>query len=643
MIRMSRSALLGIWALVGVSALLLSGTTAEADAGPVPFERALDSGFPVDRSPWFRRPFDILATDMDLDGDPDLLINWHHHEPLELYENEGGRLVHRNPLGADRSGLYDNRGIPYLFERPGVMQQRIEASGRSGLYVWHDRNRGGSWRFLWKDDPERFGGLHLRLETSLPIVEISDLETGEIERTDERHLRISLKKGRTQRPFGVRVRRVATQLVLQLESTPEEGVPPIFVGSQLTPMAPGEVELWKPDPHGIAWVDVAGSPEPELFITRGGLGGELMAPARPKEDRYYLPDGGDETQYRRARKGIVPGSYGRGRRVEWVDVDGDGRLDLSISSEKIANSLLVRDATTGVFHDRAADWGLDLENAAVQTWGDLDTDGRPDLFYLDGNQVHVMQNRTKMKFERVQGEAIGLVLPSADRGLGVIDPTSLQLSDFDNDGDLDLWVLVYGRERAIVLFRNDGKRFANVSHELGVDAAQGGRVVVLVDVDNDGFDDAVSFGQRSFLWTNLRGRRFRADPFPKKAEPGRIFAATSCDIDGDGRIDLVAAGKRRRLLSNTSDKENGFLDVVLKTTEGEPVGALVRVRYSDGSIRAQRYGSSHSSAYSQALGPLHFGIRKDVSLQKVGVQWPGDGSETLYDAPETGTRMVIVR
>jgi hypothetical protein len=43
------------------------------------------------------------------------------------------------------------------------------------------------------------------------------------------------------------------------------------------------------------------------------------------------------------------------------------------------------------------------------------------------------------------------------------------------------------------------------------------------------------------------------------------------------------------------------------------------------------------------VGPLHFGIRKGVSLQKVGVQWPGERSETLYDAPETGTRMVIVR
>lgn len=43
-------------------------------------------GHPGERS---NRVFDVLAADIDLDGDDDLLINWHHLAPLELYRNEG--------------------------------------------------------------------------------------------------------------------------------------------------------------------------------------------------------------------------------------------------------------------------------------------------------------------------------------------------------------------------------------------------------------------------------------------------------------------------------------------------------------------------------------------------------------------------
>jgi hypothetical protein len=652
-----RSEGLEVRVLASLLMVFLAAHPACADTELVPFVRVENSGLGAIRTHGFARPFDILATDMDRDGDPDLLINWHHRGRLELYENRGGKFALRNPPGTDRSGLYDNRGVPDLFAQSGVIERRIEASGKTGLFVWHDRNRAGSWRFLWKEGEEPFDGLQLRGESSLRIAAVEGLEPSEFQISNDRKFRVSLENGmekgkengRKQRSFSVRVPRVATQLVLQLESTPGRVAPPIFVGPQLTPIGPGMVELWKPDPHGMAWVDVAGTPEPELFVTRGALAGELRPPAAAKEDRYYLADRGG--RYRRARKGIVPESYGRGRRVEWVDVDGDGELDLSISNEKVANSLLVRDPATGAFHDRAAAWGLDLVNAAVQSWGDLDVDGWPDLFYLDGSEIHVLRraapkadgDRSEIRFEHIGGDTIGLILPSADPSQKIIQPTSLRLSDFDNDGDLDLWVLSRGRDRSTLLFRNEGKRFTDVSKEVGIDAVQGARVVVVLDVDNDGFEDVVSFGQRTILLTNLGGSRFRADALSNHAEVGNVFAATSLDVDGDGRIDLVVSGRRPSLLRNRSDNENGFLDVALSTDGREPIGALVRAWYSNGTIRAQRYGSAHSTAYSQALRPLHFGIRKGVSIQKVGVRWPGERSEKFYDVPSNEAHLSIVR
>jgi len=637
------------------SALCALPVDSAAGADSFPFERIAHSGLPAEPGRGLHKPFDVLAADMDLDGDSDLLINWHHRGLLELYENRDGTFVRSNPPGDDRSGVFDNRGVANLFEAADAMRSRIEASGKSGLFVWHDRNRAGSWRLLWKPTGNS-SGLRLQLEASLDIAATTGLAAGEVTAIDGRRLLISIAKGQQTRSFGVRVPRVATQLVIRPVATPDSEPPTVYVGAELEPMAPGEVELWKPDPHGIAWVDVEGSPHPELFFTRGALAGELRPPARPKEDRFYIahPVGApsdpphETVRYERAGRGVVPENYARGRRVEWVDVDGDGRLDLSISNEKTPNVVLVREADG--YRDRAGDWALDFVDGATQMWGDLDADGHSDLFYLEGNRIHVMRNRSGGEFDFLRADALGLVLPEAAPGLEIIKSTSLQQADFDNDGDLDLWVLGYGGEMAIQLFRNDGGRYANVSQELGLAAARGARVVVLVDVDNDGFVDAVSFGQQSVLWRNLAGGGFRAEAFPADVEPGPTFAATRLDVDGDGNVDLVSAGRHRVVLRNVSDmaaeppaRTNRYLDVTLHSRGKAIIGALVRAHYSDGSIRAQRWGATQSTAYSQAVGPLHFGIRKGVSIRKVGVLWPGASSEVLVDVGDSGSRMTISR
>ena len=639
------------WACL-VSALL------GCSQGAAPFELAGESAFAGSFGPHVGRAFDVVAADMDADGDPDLLVNWHHLGPMELFENRKGRF---ELLDAAASGLFDNAGIASLYGDGEEMTARIEASDAAGLYVWHDWHdlaRSASWQFIWKDDSRSHSGFLLELQTSLEVLDVGGIESGEVEHETERTRRFRVEGPSPRRAFSVRTL-PATRLFLDLRD-PAGNPIPIFVGRDLTPRLDGRLDVWQADPHGIAWVDVEGSQRPELFITRGGLSGKLLPPREPKGDRYFRPALAGPTLFELDDASTVPREFGRGRRVEWVDVDNDGSPELSVANEFTPNRLLARAERAGPFREASVDLGLDLERGEVQCWGDHDGDGFQDLYYLEDHTIHVLRNLGGKRFERVPGESLGLTIPPSDQESSrQFDFAVLRLADFDNDGELDLWLLGFGEELTNHLFRRSGAGFEDVSERAGLSSVSGSITAVLLDVDNDGFEDVVSSGFLNgetkqdvgkkagtghvLVWFNRGGEGFTFDRLPLGVAPGPIHVATCLDADGDGRQDVVGVGLERYLLLNRSGAGNSFLDVTLSDRGKPPIGALVRVSYADGSVAARRLGSARSSAFSQVAGALHFGVPVGNAVTRVAVRWPGEREDDLYEAPASERTLLIER
>ncbi|HUP25096.1 MAG TPA: CRTAC1 family protein [Thermoanaerobaculia bacterium] len=142
------------------------------------------------------------------------------------------------------------------------------------------------------------------------------------------------------------------------------------------------------------------------------------------------------------------------------------------------------------------------------------------------------------------------------------------LFDYDNDGDLDLY-LVQGHmlgadvppERALFpwrgehppgdrLYRNDLEvlpdgtrrvRFVDVTEESGIRAHGYGMGVVAGDVDNDGWVDlyVTNFGSRNELWRNRGDGTFEEVAVTRGvAEERWSVSASFVDFDGDGWLDL---------------------------------------------------------------------------------------------------------
>ena len=236
-----------------------------------------------------------------------------------------------------------------------------------------------------------------------------------------------------------------------------------------------------------------------------------------------------------------------------ADYDGDGMDDiLFCSGQKAA---LYRNRGDGTFEDRTAAAGLsNLWHKNVAGFADIDNDGDQDLFvasYYGPN--HLFANNGDGTFTKV---------PSTSSLVDVDMVACLAYIDYDNDGDLDLYLgrmldarrdipesFLYTRNgQPNKLYRNDGDfQFTDVTDDAGVGDLGLTLSIAAADYDADGDQDlylANDFG-RNVLYQNQGDGTFR----DVAAETGTLaiggsMSASWGDVDGDGRLDLYVAAIR---------------------------------------------------------------------------------------------------
>lgn len=149
-------------------------------------------------------------------------------------------------------------------------------------------------------------------------------------------------------------------------------------------------------------------------------------------------------------------------------------------------------------------------------------------------------------FTDVTSSTLGAALHSGGSLPGVRIGTGAAWFDYDRDGDLDLYMT--NRTGANRLWRNDGGGvFVDVAAALGVaDAAHDGSGVAAADFDNDGdLDLYLANGDNDVLFKNQLTETgtatfvdATATAFPGIATPQRGTSASWGDYDKDGFLDL---------------------------------------------------------------------------------------------------------
>ena len=276
---------------------------------------------------------------------------------------------------------------------------------------------------------------------------------------------------------------------------------------------------------------------------------------------------------------------------------------------------------------------------------DYDNDGDTDIFIAnDKEENYLFENDGTGKFEQ-----IGLMAGVAYNINGkVMGSMGVDCGDYDNDGLLDFYVTCYAQETAS-LYKNLGDGiFEDATFISGAGTGTFPSVTWgpgFVDFDNDGdldifvaaghlqvnvekYHDGISYFARNEVLMNTGNGKFVN--ITDKCGDGLQVKLSSRgmgldDLDNDGDIDVVILNSRREptILRNDSKSKNHWLQIRLRGTKTnrDGVGARVKVFTQD----LVQIDEVHSGrAYQSHFGTrLHFGLGAHKKTGRIEVHWIG--------------------
>jgi len=264
-------------------------------------------------------------------------------------------------------------------------------------------------------------------------------------------------------------------------------------------------------------------------IDGDGLPDVFMAGGAGKNG-LYRQLGGDEIKFEEitARSAGLDGGALWAAGVSMADIDGDGDLDIYICHYDAPNALFLNDGK-GTFREAAAEWGLDLVDAChTPSFCDYDNDGDLDLY--------ILTNRYEDPHGYRGNEALIL-----ERGLPAVKPEFEKYYKpwFE---DADHWG-ISSLGRADYLMRNDGTKFVNASAAAGISERGDGLSVTWWDYNRDGLMDIYvgnDFVSPDRLYRNNGDGTFKdiiGDSIPHSSwfSMGADFG----DVNNDGWFDFL--------------------------------------------------------------------------------------------------------
>jgi enediyne biosynthesis protein E4 len=320
---------------------------------------------------------------------------------------------------------------------------------------------------------------------------------------------------------------------------------------------------------------------------------------------WLFHNNGDGTFTDVSRESGIAKSLGKAWGVVACDVNNDGRMDLFVANDTVANFLFLNRGN-GKFEEIGlqANVGYSAEGHARSGMGvdaaDYDQDGWVDLFVtnVDREMYSLYHNNQDETFD-------DMAIPNGiGRVTRLMSGWGVKYFDFDNDGSVDLFLAnghpddkieVHSTEvkyyEPMLLFRGNGKRFQDVSATSG--------------------------------------------PAFSQAYASRGMAVG--DFNNDGALDVLVGINNGAplLLKNNAGRRNHWVGIKLIAKQSNPDGIGAQITWQAGDLKRSIYktgGGSYLAAHDPRV-VLGIGGRRRIDWVQVRWPLPSGRIERFTDVP----------
>lgn len=424
------------------------------------------------------------------------------------------------------------------------------------------------------------------------------------------------------------------------------GVPPVFYHNDQGVFS--EIQFNIPNTNEakhLLWVDYDNDGDADIFLTRAFGPWSL-----------YQNDGSFNFSNITASIGIsqLPGGFlANTKGAAWSDVNRDGFLDLYISAyhglNQLTTNLFFLNNGGNSFSEMAVAVGIDdgFNPSFQPVFFDADMDGWPDL--------HIINDRAGWSntFYRNNGD-LTFTDESATSGLNIyVDAMSNTLGDYDNDGDLDLYVSNNDFEGNF-LFQNDGEAiFTDVAMDTSLEVWKFSWGAQWIDQNLDGhldlFVSTSGLYDTDSVYSNHFAKNNGDGTFEYRSDSGmedfvtRTYCAATADFDNDGAPDLALTCKApygNELWRNNAEGHT-YIKLSLEGTisNRDAIGSTVRC-YSNG-LQQLHYTTCGEAYLSQNSQYILFGLNGATMVDSIVINWPNGLVERLTDVAANQTLHLI--